>query len=124
MAAAAARAFILSKVRVPRALLPVSMRAQLAPADSEGLVLCDVSVSRGKISAVHNVGSASWDVTVAKVDCAGSLLAACWTNAHTHLVKTHAHPRTRNPTGSISDALSSEVVDQPRWAACKCCRPT
>lgn len=39
------------------------------------------------------------------------------------MVKTHAHPRARNPTGSISDALATEVDDQPRWAACVCCRP-
>ena len=105
--------FNLANARVPLALLPPSTRNQLPAADAEGLVACDVRVANGKIASVTQTTSSGL----------GWILTACWADSHTHLVKTQAHGRTRNPTGSISDALASEVLDQPRWAACPCCRP-
>ena len=108
----------LSNVRVPVALLPHNSGLS---ADAEGLILCDVAIdSQGKISAVK---AATGKASIGAIDCGGAVLVSCFTDAHTHMVKTHAHPRTRNPTGSVSDALAIELEDQPRWAACPCCRP-
>ena len=123
LAAALARTVVLSNVRVPLSLLPPESRERLA-VDAEGLVLCDVSLTDGTICGVGPPASSpASGLTTATVDGGGAVLVACWADAHTHLVKTHAHPRTRNPTGSISDALAVECEDQPRWAACPCCRP-
>ena len=113
------RRFVLSNVSVPVALLPPSTRSQLPAADDEGLVQCTVGIESGCICEVTSPeSSAAW-----AIDGHGALLMACFTDAHTHLMKTHTHPRTRNLTGSISDALTVELDDQPRWAACACCRP-
>lgn len=120
LAALSGRTLILKNVHVPVALLPPASAQQLAP-DAEGLVRCDVSISGGRIFSVDAAAAPS--IASASIDFHGAVLMACWTDAHTHLVKTHAHPRTRNPTGSISDALAAELDDQPRWAACACCRP-
>eukprot|EP00908_Phaeocystis_cordata_P011126 Transcript_21967.p1 GENE.Transcript_21967~~Transcript_21967.p1 ORF type:complete len:562 (-),score=158.88 Transcript_21967:999-2684(-) len=116
-----ARTVVLANVRVPFTLLPASTRKQLQ-SDEEGLVTCEVSIAGGAIASVDPVGTAT-AMAGARIDGCGSVLTACWVDAHTHMVKTHAHPRTRNPTGSISDALCVEMEDQPRWAACPCCRP-
>ena len=112
---------VLTNVRVPCSLLPPS-RTPIAT-DREGLALCDVSITAGRISAVNATGSRSADSIASMVNAHGAVLMACWTDSHVHLVKTGAHPRARNPTGSISDALAVELDDQPRWAACPCCRP-
>ena len=108
--------FKLCNVRVPISLLPPESRASLA-FDAEGLALCDVIIAGGVVASVSAASDEGRGVN------ASCLLLACFTDAHTHMVKTHAHPRSRNPTGSISDALATEVDDQPWWAACKCCRP-
>ena len=113
----AAASFTLKNVRVPCGLLPLSAIGRLT-ADEEGLVHCDVTVADGKIADVGPAENKS-----AGVDCGGCVLVACWTDAHTHMVKTHTHPRARNPTGSINDALATEVDDQPRWLSCACCGP-
>jgi cytosine deaminase len=47
----------------------------------------------------------------------GAMLWPAFVDVHTHLCKTHAVPRCRNPSGSINDALACEVADQPRWFA-------
>jgi len=106
--------YTLSDVRVPESLLPRELRGA---ADAEGLVACDVAVKNGDIAEVAPPKS------LRGIDCNGALLVACFSDSHTHLVKTHAHPRARNATGSINGALAQEVEDQPRWAACACCRP-
>ena len=71
----------------------------------------------------HHADRLAFFALASFVDGYGALLLACFVDAHVHFVKTHAHPRTRNPTGSLSDALSVEVLDEQRWAACPCCRP-
>ena len=106
--------YTLSDVRVPESLLPRELRGA---ADAEGLVACDIAVKNGLIDEVAAPKS------LRGIDCNGCLVVACFSDSHTHLVKTHAHPRARNATGSINGALAQEVEDQPRWAACACCRP-
>ena len=111
----------LANVHVPVALLSQQSVDSGLSADAEGLVSCDVVIDGfGNISAIEPATGKS---SVGAVDCGGAVLVSCFSDAHTHMVKTHAHPRTRNPTGSISDALAIELEDQPRWAACPCCRP-
>ena len=106
--------YTLRDVRIPESLLPRELRGA---ADAEGLVACDVAIKGGEIGEVAPPKS------LRGIDCKGALLVACFADGHTHLVKTHAHPRARNATGSINGALAQEVEDQPRWAACACCRP-
>ena len=109
--------YTLRNVRVPESLLPSELRGA---ADAEGLVACDVAVKKGNI---YQVATAHSLRRGPRVDCGGCLLVACFADSHTHLVKTHTHPRARNAMGSINGALAQEVEDQPRWAACACCRP-
>ena len=123
LAALSGREFVLADVRVPSALLTPAQSSKFS-ADSEGMVRCDVHIADGKIALVTAPGAPSAStILTPSIDCKGSILCACFVDAHTHLVKTHAHPRARNPTGSINDALATEMEDQPRWAACACCRP-
>ena len=102
--ARAKRTLVLSRVRVPRSLLPPSSSFV---SDAEGLVDCDVHILDGKISAID-----AGQTVGPKCDAGGSILLSCFTDAHTHMIKTHGHPRTRNPTGSINDALRVELIDQ------------
>ena len=108
--------YVLRNARVPASLLPPSYAAW---ADAEGLVHCDVRITRGAVAGISVAGTERG----IGVEMRGCIVVACFVDAHTHLVKTHAHPRARNPTGSINDALATELEDQPRWAACACCRP-
>ena len=103
--------FNLANARVPLALLPPSTRNQLPAADAEGLVACDVRVANGKIASVTQTTSSGL----------GWILTACWADSHTHLVKTQAHGRTRNPTGSISDALAG-LITLPSRTQSRCGR--
>ena len=103
---------VLRRVTVPLACLTdESLRAA---ADAEGAVSCDVTLAGGTITGV-----AIHDPTplpgTGRLDARGSMLWPAFVDAHTHLCKTHAVPRCRNPSGSINDALACEVTDQPRW---------
>ena len=72
-----------------------------------GLVLRDVEVRGDEIASVGE------SLPGPGADCGGSILFACFVDAHTHMVKNHAAPRARNPTGAINDALATEIEDQP-----------
>ena len=78
--------YTLRDVRIPESLLPRELRGA---ADAEGLVACDVAVKNGEIGEVAPPKS------LRGIDCKGALLVACFADGHTHLVKTHAHPRAR-----------------------------
>ena len=81
--------YTLRDVRIPESLLPIELRGA---ADAEGLVACDVAVKHGLIDEVAPPKS------LGGIDCNGCLVVACFADGHTHLVKTHAHPRARNAT--------------------------
>lgn len=102
------------KVNVPASLLDTPLRDEAA-ASGEGVVLCDVLISQGAVSAVTEAGKLLDASGAATVECKGAMLWPCFVDAHTHLVKTNAVPRCRNPSGAINDALACEVSDQPRW---------
>jgi cytosine deaminase len=111
---------LLRRVRVPRACL--SDEALRAAADAEGVVTCDVGISRGLVSVARlaappGSGSDAEAGHDATLDARGAMLWPAFVDAHTHLCKTHAVPRCRNPSGSINDALACEVTDQPRWSS-------
>ena len=74
------------RLRIPESLLPRELRGA---ADAEGLVACDVAVGDGLIDEVAAPKS------LRGIDCGGCLVVACFADSHTHLVKTHAHPRAR-----------------------------
>ena len=103
---------VLRRVTVPLACLTdESLRAA---ADAEGAVSCDVTLAGGTITGVAIHDPAPLPGT-GRLDARGSMLWPAFVDAHTHLCKTHAVPRCRNPSGSINDALACEVTDQPRW---------
>ena len=106
---------MLRRVTVPLACLTdESLRAA---ADAEGAVSCDVTLARRRLRRAPRprAGSAAEAGHDATLDARGSMLWPAFVDAHTHLCKTHAVPRCRNPSGSINDALACEVTDQPRW---------
>lgn len=43
------------------------------------------------------------------------MLLPCFSDAHTHLIKTQIVPRTRNQSGTMSEALECEAAEQTRW---------
>ena len=113
--------YVLSNVKIPSSILEEGKGYEL---DAEGFCLCDMTVSGGKIVSLEKAaGGKGSMMEFTTLDCEGTVLMPCFVDAHTHMVKNHAHPRARNPTGSINDALFIELNDQPRWAACPCCRP-
>ena len=107
---------LLRRVSVPRAcLVDETLKAA---ADAEGVVSCDVTLSGGTVSSVSLASSSSSSSTCSDavvLEAKGAMLWPAFVDAHTHLCKTHAVPRCRNPSGSINDALACEVTDQPRW---------
>mmetsp|Transcript_20014 Transcript_20014/g.59628 ORF Transcript_20014/g.59628 Transcript_20014/m.59628 type:complete len:585 (-) Transcript_20014:20-1774(-) len=112
--AALSGGYVLRNVKVPTSLL----EEDAEDADAEGLVTRDVEVRGDEIKRVAK------GLAGPGADCGGSILFACFVDAHTHMVKNHAAPRARNPTGAINDALATEIEDQPRWGACACCAPS
>lgn len=118
---------LLRRVSVPRACLTNETLRDAA--DAEGVVSCDVLLSGGKIASVSLAPSSSStssatpaagaaavsDDHAPVLQAKGAMLWPAFVDAHTHLCKTHAVPRCRNPSGSINDALACEVTDQPRW---------
>lgn len=72
--------FTLSNVHVPCGLLPDAIKKKF-DTDEEGLVHCDVRITEGKVDAVEVVGNLS-----AGIDGRGSVLIACWTDAHTRML--------------------------------------
>ena len=103
---------VLRRVTVPVACL--ADESLKAAADAEGAVSCDVTISSGKITDV-SIHDPEPLPGLGRLDARGSMLWPAFVDAHTHLCKTHAVPRCRNPSGSINDALACEVTDQPRW---------
>ena len=103
---------VLRRVTVPVACL--ADESLKAAADAEGAVSCDVTITSGKITDV-SIHDPEPLPGLGRLDARGSMLWPAFVDAHTHLCKTHAVPRCRNPSGSINDALACEVTDQPRW---------
>lgn len=108
--------FVLKRVRVPISVFPISDGSSSIIEDQEGLVECSILIQQGKIARISTILD---DPSLSKywtVDCYGSILIPCFSDAHTHLVKTQIVPRIRNMSGTMGEAyFTSEVADQPRW---------
>jgi cytosine deaminase len=117
----------LENVRIPIAVLLSSTilnaKNVATSADDEGLVHCSVVIQGGTIASIDPPAALSptssifaWSAL--SVDCRGAILLPCFVDAHTHLIKTEVVPRLRNHSGTITEALTIESLDQPRWKAC------
>ena len=84
--------YTLRDVRIPESLLPIELRGA---ADAEGLVACDVAIKHGLIDEVAPPKS------LRGIDCNGCLVVACFSDSHTHLVKTVSYTHLTLPTKRI-----------------------
>eukprot|EP00977_Amphora_coffeiformis_P028873 scaffold37611_cov183-Amphora_coffeaeformis.AAC.2 len=111
--------FLLCNVRIPIAVVPSLLKQDemKLTVDQEGLVECNILIKSGTISAVSFVHDDLSSNLVPTVNCYGSIVIPCFSDAHTHLCKTQTVPRNRNFTGTMGEALAAEACDQPRWAA-------
>ncbi len=102
--------FVLSGARVPAELL-VTAPGGMAP-DSEGAVLLDVMIDRGRIAGLFPAGHAPEGV--ARVPLAGRHVWPGFVDMHTHLDKGHVIPRIR-PDGSLHGGYALTVQDWANW---------
>ena len=121
--------------RVPLTLL-TDVAAGLLAAEKfqcrEALVSVDVEVREGKIVTLRRTGSGIKDSGskdsgtkdsgikegVPAVDVRSGLIWPCFIDMHTHLDKGHIWPRSPNPDGTFSGALTTVQSDRARrWQA-------
>ena len=103
----------LTNVRVPVSVLDQNRDTAAMPADDEGLVNCHIQVKDRMIADVSLTAPSMNGFRT--INCENSILLPCFSDAHTHLIKTQTVPRNRNHLGTISEALACEAADQPRW---------
>jgi cytosine deaminase len=103
---------LLRHVRVPAALLSSSKESR---ADDEGLVLTNILIQGGKIAAIQPTLDELTAFSAFPIDCQGAIALPCFSDAHTHLIKTETVPRNRNFSGTMSEAMDREFTDQSRW---------
>ena len=90
--------------------------------DREALVSVDVEVRGGKIVALQRTGSETRGSEakdgLPAVDVRSGLIWPCFVDMHTHLDKGHIWPRSPNPDGTFSGALTTVQGDREgRWKA-------
>ena len=90
--------------------------------DREALISIDVEVRDGRIIALHRTGSETKDSEakddLPTVDAQSGLTWPCFVDMHTHLDKGHIWPRSPNPDGTFSGALTAVQNDSARrWEA-------
>jgi cytosine deaminase len=86
-----------------------------AKADSDGLIIADVTIRDGLIARIDKPGRRT---TLPKLDLDGGMIWPCFVDMHTHLDKGHIWPRQANPDGTFAGAL--DAVDRDRrkhWKA-------
>ena len=119
------RSIRLLNVRVPIAnLLSSFSKDELSQvADDEGLVDCDILIDKDglitqvePIDLIHTVFSNKRSIdTTTSIDCYSCVVTPCFSDAHTHMVKTQTVPRNRNYSGTMTEAMEAEVADISRW---------
>jgi cytosine/creatinine deaminase len=111
--------FVLDHVRIPIAVMPPLDSTLEVESDEEGFIECRILIKSGKIAGVSPSTPASGYtklLPLGVVDCQGAIVVPCFSDAHTHLVKTQVVPRLRNISGTWGEALGIEVNDHPNWA--------
>ncbi len=109
--------------RVPLTLL-TNTASGLAAAEQfqrslyrEALISVDIEVRDGKIVALQRTGLEAKD-DLPTVDVRSGLIWPCFVDMHTHLDKGHIWPRSPNPDGTFSGALTTVPGDrEQRWEA-------
>jgi cytosine deaminase len=134
--------YLLKNVKVPIAVMDQTTKDECSIADQthlvdqEGLVACHILIQSGKIAQVTILNAKqvatctpadtpsvkrnvpSWYdsyMYCPTVECHGSIIIPCFSDAHTHMVKTQTAPRNRNMSGTMTEALRQEILDTPRW---------
>lgn len=111
---------LLSDCRVPASAVTDSCPDYsdiLAHVDEDGFARLDVILHAGRVQSVtdHRCGKRPNDLNAKKLEMGGRILCTRFVDAHVHMTKTHLHPRCRNPTGSMNDAIKCEGEDRKRW---------
>jgi cytosine deaminase len=104
--------FTLSNIRLHTSVTP----GFVAPFDSDGFALADITVADGKITgiAAHSRAALPADA----VDLGGRIVLPCFVDCHTHIDKGHIWPRKPNPDGTFMGALNAAGADRAaRWSA-------
>lgn len=127
------RSIHLTNVRVPIANLVSSFsQDELSNvSDDEGLVDCDIFIDKDgfiaqvllidlKFDASNSNRSTSrfWTLLPTStliIDCCNCVVVPCFSDAHTHMVKTQTVPRNRNYSGTMTEASEAEAADVKRW---------
>lgn len=87
-------------------------------ADRDGLTRIDLLVEDGRIASVLPAGTAEAEPGEQGFDMRGGLAFPRFTEAHTHLDKSHIWPRRPNPDGTFMGALTSVAADrEANWNA-------
>ena len=103
----------LSRAGVPRCLIAEPSFPLAAGPD--GLVLADLAITDGRITAVTPAADQAAD---GALDLGGSQVWPAFVDLHTHLDKGHILPRARNPDGTVYGAVRSVAVDRAlHWSA-------
>ncbi|NGO50110.1 cytosine deaminase [Mesorhizobium camelthorni] len=104
----------------PYTLINARLHASLtpslsAPADADGFILADISVTDACIVGIAPSGH---QPTPDAIDLAGRIVLPCFVDCHTHIDKGHIWPRKPNPDGSFLGALNATGEDRvARWNA-------
>lgn len=100
--------FELVNARLPACLT----EAEGLMADADGLVLADIAIEDGRITALR---AASGDP---RAGLAGRMVLPGFVDCHTHLDKGHTWPRKRNPDGTRMSAITAVTEDrEANWSA-------
>ncbi|MEM6253056.1 MAG: cytosine deaminase [Cyanobacteria bacterium P01_D01_bin.156] len=109
----------LTNVRIPHCFLkpedglePIPSR-QVSP-HREELVAADVEIMAGAISRILPAGTTHLADTHG-VNLGQGLIWPCFVDMHTHLDKGHTWPRSPNPDGTFSAALTTVLEDHKNW---------
>jgi cytosine/creatinine deaminase len=107
---------------IPLCLLELSTSPELAQQPTkEGLVICDLEIQAGKITAIHssnqlleakNYLQSSVPPSLPQWDVKKGIILPCFVDMHTHLDKGHIWERSPNPDGTFNSALTAAAGDR------------
>jgi cytosine deaminase len=94
--------------------VPVSLLVDQTIGNGQDIALVDLEIKDGIIAQVAVAGE-SHGANVPTVDLQKRLVWCCFVDLHTHLDKGHIWPRTSNPDGSFSSALTHTQADREQY---------
>ena len=102
--------YVLANATVPSAVTSGTINHM-----GDGLGRADLLIERGEIASVAPCGLLVGRDDLPAIDLDGGLVLPAFVDMHTHLDKGHILPRTRNPDGSFTGALSSAHADRDAY---------